>query len=137
MLRIGCSHLFRANLALYAFFSHEPSDPLATQLLSLPEQLLVNAGTAIGLPRLQPNLLNSLQKAPVFLAAIRGLAVHPAVIAASAYIEYLGHLHYGKYVLVFSHKLENHPFFLVKMPIAFFKISRSIRTSAKIGRADV
>jgi hypothetical protein len=33
-------------------------------------------------------------------------------------------------MFVFSHKLENYPFFLVKMPIAFFKISRSIRTSA-------
>src|SRR5699024_12442861 len=89
MFRICGRDPFGANLALDAFFFHQPSDPPATQLLTLAKQLLVNAGTAIDLPRLQPNFLDELQQALVFFGAIGGTTPHPAVITASAYIEYL------------------------------------------------
>jgi len=56
----------------------------------------VNTGTAIGLAGIPPNLGYEPQKAPVFSGAIRGLAAHPAIIATSADVEYIGHLYNGK-----------------------------------------
>src|SRR5690625_4680545 len=103
-------------MALYAFFFHQPCHSRAAGGLSPSQQLLVNTRAAIGFARIQPDLLNSPPQALVFFGTIGGLAAHPAIISTSAYIEYLGHSRYGKYVLVFSHKLEDYPFLVVKMP---------------------
>jgi O-antigen/teichoic acid export membrane protein len=53
-------------------------------------------GAAIGLAGIQPDLLYLAGQALVFFSAIGGPATHPAVISASAYIEYLGHSRNGK-----------------------------------------
>ena len=94
------------------------------------KQFLVNAGTDVDLHGVQPDLFIPSQKALVLFGSIGGFAADQAIIAVSAYPECFGHFHYGKYVLVFGHKLIGYPLWVMKMSNAFFKISRFIRTSA-------
>lgn len=127
---VGRSNPLASDPAGNVHRPHQPCNPRTTDPAVLTYQFPVDPRGAIGSARTVPDLKDLSTKAVVLYRARTHRSVSPAVIPTTADSEYLGHLLNGIQVLMISHKLIDYPFFLEKMPMAFFRISRSMRRSA-------
>src|SRR5450759_5536502 len=88
----------------------------------------MNAWTAIHLTVLEEDLLNFGGKSGIFSAMLGSLPVFPGIIAALGNLQGLAQLGDRILVAVLCDELKFHSGPREKMPIAFFKISRSCRS---------
>src|SRR5260221_13078920 len=89
-----------------------------------------DAWAAVDLTMVQKNVLDFGRKLGIFSALGAHRAVSPGVIATDRNIERLAQEGHRILLTVLGNKLESHPWARGKMPIAFFRLSRSCRTNS-------
>lgn len=130
MLGISRSHIFSLDFTAQVSLFHQTGYPWTGYPHTQALQVLANSWTAIALLALvmdEPNLLGNLF---IFKRPFARHSIEPFVITAFAHLQYFTHLLDGKLPSVLGYELVDFPSLLEKMPTAFFKMSRSWRTSS-------
>src|SRR5262249_46744088 len=115
------------DLSRQAQLLHQADHPFARAVNAPPFKHSMNAWASIDLPVIQKNLLNFGCKPGIFSAMLGNLSVLPRIIAALGDLKGLAEQCDRVFVSVLCNELEFQIWLREKMPIAFFKISRSCR----------
>lgn len=113
----------------YPHPSHKLGNPRSGGDPPSPHHFLVNTGSSVDLYGEDPLFINRHPQLLIILSSLGGRLADPLVGSAATHSKNLRHLRIGKYMCLVSHKLKDYPFVLPKMPIAFFRILRSMRSS--------
>ena len=127
MIAVGEVHTEApSDLAAQRMSAHEPGDAMAATSMSMPQEPLPHARSAVGLPALSISLFNVRPQCGIGLRTWSGFARGPGVIAAARHGQRVAQLGDG---MIFLHSLDPHKSLSVGaeiMPKVFFRMSRCV-----------
>ena len=131
MMITMCGHLeFTNRFSTDPMLVHKSGNPGTADLNALSFQRISYPGTAINMVRFRMNGFYPIQYLIIDYFTLTWRTTKPGIVTAPTHFEGSAHFLYRKYMIMFIDKCVFHRDGFEKMAKAFFKMSRSIVTSA-------